>query len=730
MGSVMDYGQLFQQSGAQYGIDPDLLKSVAHTESTFNPNAVSPVGAKGLMQMMPATAKSLGIDPSDPAQSVDGAARLLKENLTRYGNVDDAIRAYHGGTDQKNWGDKTENYVNKVSSYFNGLKSNNGVDTQNLASAPAPANSDVDAWLGAKPTQTAQAQPQVQSVDDWLGANAKQATATPQSPVATQAQPVSQQQQTPTNPYFTPTPNKALSDNINQGIEAFGHHAMGSLHGLANLIENGASSVGQYVAPNSSVSNSITNTANKDNQATIDNEKQYQANTPDSVGSYTGAAIGDIAPFMIGGAAKGLQKIGSSVAGLADKAIPTFAAQALGGVAQGAALGAASPVTSSGDYWQNKTNQLKTGAEFGAASPILGSALARIISPKASQAYNDLSNSGVAPTIGQRLGGAMNSIEEKSQSLPIIGDFISKGRNNALNSYNVATLNNIVKPLGSEITQAGHEGVKQAGDIVSANYEKGKAMLGGFKVDDQANGQLQQLQDGIANATNLTDQGKNQINSLIALVKQNISPNGSMLAEGYNELDSKLGLESRRLLSSTDAYQKNTGDAVNQLNSIITDNAKRANPEAAKLLDDSAAAWAKLVRVEGATKAAASNKVNNGIFTPSQLLSAVRGADDSVRGRATARGDALMQDWAQAGIKVLGDKVPNSGTFDRGINGAAIMGAFANPHLIAPAAMATGLTAALYNPSITKGINYLSTARPQAAKSLAQGLRQFIPLAR
>ena len=201
------------------------------------------------------------------------------------------------------------------------------------------------------------------------------------------------------------------------------------------------------------------------------------------------------------------------------------------------------------------------------------------------------------------------------------------------------------------------------------------------------------------------------------------------MADGYKELDSKLGQEASRLSGSTDAYQKNTGDAIKQLNSIITDNAKRANPEAAQMLNDADLAWAKLVRVEGATKAAAGNKVNNGIFTPSQLLSAVRGADDSVRGRSTARGDALMQDWAQSGIKVLGDKVQNSGTFDRGINGAALAGLATNPHLIAPAAIATGLTAALYNPSITKGINYLSTARPQAAKSLAQGLRKFIPLA-
>ena len=503
----MDYNALFQQSGAQYGVDPDLLRSVAKVESNFNPTATSPVGAKGLMQMMPETAKSLGIDPNNAAQSIDGGARLLKENLTRYGNIDDAVRAYHGGTNQKNWGAKTEDYVNKVSTAFNGLKSNNGIDTQ--VQPQAPVNSDVDAWLGAKSTQqTAQPQ-QAQSVDDWLGANAKPVQSMPQAQTA----------QTSSLP--TAQSNSPLVNNINDGIQAFGHHLMNMPHGIANLVENGASKLSQYVSPNSSFSNAITNVANKDNQAAIDSENQYQKNVPDSAGAYIGATAGEVAPFIAGGAAKGLQGIGDAVAGLTSKVLPKFAAQAVGGAAQGAAVSLASPVTGTGDYWENKENQLKGGLAFGAAAPMLGNAITRIISPKTSDAYSNLASAGVNTTIGQRFGSVANSVEEKLQSIPLIGDFISKGRNNALNSYNVSTLNNVLSSVGRTVSQAGQEGVKQAGDIISNSYEKGKSLLGGFSIDSQAQGQIQALRDGVNSATNLTAQGKKQVSSMIDLLRQN-----------------------------------------------------------------------------------------------------------------------------------------------------------------------------------------------------------------
>jgi cell wall-associated NlpC family hydrolase len=92
------YASLFTQAAERHGVSPTLLAAVAKQESGFDPRAVSPAGAQGLMQLMPATAAGLGVGNSfDPAQAVDGAARLLKDLLGEFGRVDLALAAYNAG---------------------------------------------------------------------------------------------------------------------------------------------------------------------------------------------------------------------------------------------------------------------------------------------------------------------------------------------------------------------------------------------------------------------------------------------------------------------------------------------------------------------------------------------------------------------------------------------------------------------------------------------------------
>ena len=82
------YASLFEGAAAKYGVGADLLSAVAKQESGYNPRATSPAGAQGLMQLMPATARGLGVTNSfDPAQAVDGAARLLSSLLDRFGST-------------------------------------------------------------------------------------------------------------------------------------------------------------------------------------------------------------------------------------------------------------------------------------------------------------------------------------------------------------------------------------------------------------------------------------------------------------------------------------------------------------------------------------------------------------------------------------------------------------------------------------------------------------------
>lgn len=88
---------LFAAAGARHGVSPALLTAIARAESGFDPGARSPAGAQGLMQFMPATARGLGIDPWNPTEAVDGAARLMKENLQRFGSTELALAAYNAG---------------------------------------------------------------------------------------------------------------------------------------------------------------------------------------------------------------------------------------------------------------------------------------------------------------------------------------------------------------------------------------------------------------------------------------------------------------------------------------------------------------------------------------------------------------------------------------------------------------------------------------------------------
>lgn len=106
-------------------INPELVKAIIQTESNGNQNAKSHAGAIGLMQLMPGTAKSLGVNPYDPVQNIQGGVKFLKQMASRYGSLDKTLAAYNAGPGAVNkYGGvppykETQNYIKKIRNLIN-----------------------------------------------------------------------------------------------------------------------------------------------------------------------------------------------------------------------------------------------------------------------------------------------------------------------------------------------------------------------------------------------------------------------------------------------------------------------------------------------------------------------------------------------------------------------------------------------------------------------------------
>lgn len=132
----MDYRQTIRDEASRQGLDPNLAEAMMTQESSGNASAVSPKGAQGLTQLMPATARDLGVDPTDPQQNIRGGVSYLKQQVDRFGTAR-GLAAYNAGpgrvartADMSELPSETQNYVSSVLSRAQRLAAGGG--------APAP----------------------------------------------------------------------------------------------------------------------------------------------------------------------------------------------------------------------------------------------------------------------------------------------------------------------------------------------------------------------------------------------------------------------------------------------------------------------------------------------------------------------------------------------------------------------------------------------------------------
>lgn len=404
------------------------------------------------------------------------------------------------------------------------------------------------------------------------------------------------------------------------------------------------------------------------------------------------------------------------------KAAAGIGARAVAGGALGAGAAALAPMTEAGDFSEQKAKQIGLGGLFGAATPAVAAGVGRVISPRASvnPQVQALRAAGIKPTIGQTLGGSFSRAEEKLMSLPITGDAINSARGRALTQFNREAINRATRPIGVKIDEVGHDGIKAAGDALSAAYDDVLTGMKSVKFDQKFYADLRQLKDmAKALPSNVRGSFSTHIKSLL---DDRISPARGMTAQTVKELESELGALARQYGRSPVSSERLLGDSLQQAQSLVRDQVARQSPKAAETIKRLNEGWANLVRVERAAVAA---RNNGGLFTPAQLNTAITAADHSVRKRAVGRGTALMQDLGAAGQQVLGNRTPNSGTTDRLMLGAGALGSgMIEPSI--PIGLLLG--AGAYTPPVQALMRGAVAARPQAAQSVAGLLNQASPM--
>lgn len=416
------------------------------------------------------------------------------------------------------------------------------------------------------------------------------------------------------------------------------------------------------------------------NAAINKREQEYQSKLPTDEGFDEARMLGNVATSLA--ATKGLP-------------VPKSFSGALGqGAAMGGGFGASNPVIGS-DYWGQKGSEVVRGAAAGGLLGLPGHALQRMISPVAANnsAINSLEREGVNPTIGQTLGGGWNTLEQKATSIPIVGEAIRGARETGRKEFNKAVINRATRPIGETVDDIGTLGNADASAKISKAYDEAMDIVPGIKLDGVSSQSLNKLENM---AQGLPDADMNHFNRIYkGNFLKRLSPAGGMTSRTYKELDSELG----KIIRGTNTSAK---DAFRELQNILRQQAARTSPEFAAKLKPADLAFANMVRIENASNKAG---LNDGVFTPGQMVNAIKTTDKSARKKDFSQGKSLGQDFAVKGQKVLGDTYPDSGTAGRTLlMGTAGVGGLIDP--ITTAASIAGLVAAgqAYRPGAQKAL--------------------------
>lgn len=350
-------------------------------------------------------------------------------------------------------------------------------------------------------------------------------------------------------------------------------------------------------------------------------------------------------------------------------------------------------------------------AGFGMAGGAAGAGIGRALGSAAPIVRNAdadaLAAQGVRLTPGQNAGGFLKAMEDKATSIPFLGDVINSARRGGLEDFNRAAIKRATLP-GQQIDDIGRDGVAALRQQLGQAYDDVLSRSTVNATDPQF---VQNVANLRSMAQNLPEREARAFDQLIAReIEPRMAPGGQINAENLQAVKSAIGQNVSDFSTSTDAYQRQLGQAMKQLQAEFTDLVRRANPQNADDLKAIDAAYANFKRIQ---RAASGVGAQDGIFTPAQLKSAAKALDKTKDKRGFSEGTALLQDLAEAGQSVLPSKVPDSGTAGRLAGNLTSLGGL----------LSSGLGAAASLPAL------VAYSRPGAAAINAGINRGAIPLA-
>lgn len=388
-------------------------------------------------------------------------------------------------------------------------------------------------------------------------------------------------------------------------------------------------------------------------------------------------------------------------------AMATGNPESFGGmILQGGGLGAMQGFGSGEGGAVNRLESGVVGAGVGAAtSGVLGLAGKALAGRSADPARDLLLNEGVPLTSGQATGPIAQRLESGMTSIPGGGDVVLAAQRKSLEGFNGAAYNRVLGPIGEDLPDdvaPGHDAVaaiqKKIGEAYDSVIPKLQARVNTPEFGQDVADITANLKDA---APAKLDQFTQQVNKIAFRAADD--PNNVLTGQAFKDIHTDLGTLARNYMKDSTTEGRYFGQAVSDLRDALLDQAERTtqDPGLIDQLKSANEAYRNFLPVQ---KAAGAAQANDGVFTPFQLSNAVKASDPSMRKSAFASGNAVMQDLTRAGNKVLGNKVPDSGTPLRQM--------LSNP-LLWPGAILSGGVAGITHNSISQNI----------ARSLIAGAR-------